>query len=123
MFWGPRFGLYAWLSGINMAMSWTLSQEDPFGQTQIVILTVPRMYVPLLQLAIAFLLNGPLGLIEPVMAYLVAHLFMFLTEFVPDCGGPSILRKTPKVFTYLDKMEEDARRAKVLGRGKKLGRT
>lgn len=120
---GPRFHIYCYLDGIISALTWTLSQEEPFGMINVVVIPVQRRYAPLVQLGIAFLAgNGLRGLIDPLLGFFAAHMFMYLTEIVPDCGGPQWLRQTPYLFTYPDRLEAEQQKAREYGSGYKLGK-
>lgn len=120
---GPRFGFYCYLEGLTSAMTWTLSQEEPFGVINMIVVPVQRKYAPLVQLFMSLLAgSGFHGLLEALIGYFAAHLFLYTTELLPDSGGPQWLRVVPKVFTIPDLLEQRQRKRRVFGAGKKLGK-
>lgn len=124
---GPRFGIYCYLDGLTAALTWTLGQEEPFGVITLVFLPVARRYVPLANLVIVLLSGGGVnGMIESLIGYLAAHLFMYITELVPAAGGPKWLKRIPYVFRIPDILEEVERKREqqwsIFGSGQKLGK-
>lgn len=119
---GPHLGFYAFLPALNMSLAWTLAQESPFSQTTIIVFSIEQRYAPWVQLLVRLILGGPANTLEPIMGIFAAHLFMFLTEHLPNAGGPALFSRPPKLLRHLDTMEENSRKEKLYGSARKLGK-
>ena len=119
---GPRLGMYAFLSGISSALSWTVAQEAPWQPTMLIVVQVSQCYVPWANVLIGFVVGGVRGTYEPLLGIVVAHAYMFFTELLPRAGGPKLLRRKPRFLQWFDGLEENERKAQAFGRGRKLGK-
>lgn len=116
---GPYFQLYAYLSGVTAALTYTMAQEDADGITQFLMFQTKRKYSPWFGVIGGFATGGLRGMLDPLLGILFAHAFLFFDEILPLAGGPRL--NTPRWLVRTEKRIRDELEAKRRG-GHRLGK-
>lgn len=82
-----------------MALTYTWAQENIGKDVSFYFLNVKAQFVPMLMLAVSFLLGGVQGVLQEGVGYAAAHLYLFLDSIWPMAGGKRYI-KTPNLIRY-----------------------
>ncbi|QPC64844.1 hypothetical protein HYE67_007075 [Fusarium culmorum] len=100
-----------YLSGIILAMAYTVTQDQRGQKTQFLVLTIPAQTLPLCMIVVTALMAGPSAALVEIEGLFAAHLYDFLARIWPEFGdGPQLLR----VPAWLERLVQTPR---VLNRG------
>lgn len=119
---GQYLNMYAYLGGLVSAMTYTVAQEAPYEVTTLIVIQIQRGWIPWANVLLGFVTGGVPGTYEPILGIVVAHAYLFLSELLPNAGGPKVI-KTPGFLTRFFLKQKQEKGARMhFGRGQRLGK-
>lgn len=96
---GPIVGIYSFLDTANASLEWTLYQQEPnkpglFG--------VEHKYQLIVLFTVNVFFRNWYNISSLLLGIFAAHLFKYLTEFLPLVGGPKLFQSPPKFLKRWD---------------------
>lgn len=93
-------GFTTFLQALNLAMCYTVTQDQRGMKANLMFVTIPAPMTPFAMLAFNLLFpNGVRSMLLQLLGLLSAHLFDFLTRIWPEYGGGRNLISTPAFFS------------------------
>lgn len=96
---GPMVGIYTFVDATMSSIQWTITQGVPnepglFGAEQ--------KYQPYMGIMFNATIGNSHLIPGPLLGIFAAHLFMYLTEFLPLAGGPKLFQTPPNFLKRWD---------------------
>lgn len=88
-------------AALTLAFAYTYSQDNPSRRVSFFIITLDARFLPLLMLAMTFVLGGPGAALKQSSGLLAAHLYDFLTRIWPTFGGGRNFIHTPSFLSRM----------------------
>lgn len=94
---GMYMGALVLLSPLTLALAYTFAQEDPHRQMSYIIITFQSKWLPLVMLAMTFVMESPQAALIQSTGLVAAHAYEFLMKIWPEVGGGRKVISTPQV--------------------------
>lgn len=92
---GLYLGAFVLLSPLTLALAYTFAQEDPHRQMSYIIITFQCKWLPLVMLAMTFVMDSPGAALHQASGLVSAHAYEFIFKIWPEYGGGRKLIETP----------------------------
>lgn len=96
---GPMVGVYTFIDATISSIQWTLTQEGPNVPGFI---GAERRCQPYMGIMLHATFGESHRISGPLLGIFAAHLFMYLTEFLPLAGGPKLFQTPPNFLKRWD---------------------
>lgn len=83
------------LSPLTLALAYTFAQEDPHRQMSYIIITFQAKWLPLVMLAMTFVMESPGSALVQSSGLVAAHAYEFIFRIWPEVGGGRRFIETP----------------------------
>lgn len=93
---GVYLGGYVLLSPLTLALAYTFAQEDPYRQMSYIVITFQAKWLPLVMLAMTFVMDSPGAALVQSSGLVAAHAYEFVFKIWPEYGGGRKLISTPR---------------------------
>ena len=87
------------LSPLTLALAYTFSQEDPNRSVSYIIITFQAKWLPLVMLAMTFVMSSPQAAMIQGSGLVAAHAYEFVMRIWPEFGGGRKLITTPRAVS------------------------
>jgi Derlin-2/3 len=95
------FGYGFFLRALNLALCYTVTQDQRGMQAGFFFFTIPAQLTPICTIAVTFLMTGPYLALLEIIGLFAAHLYDFLSRLWPEFGGGPTLIATPAIMSRL----------------------